>query len=425
MLARTDKAGWLFFQVVALSLVFLAGPIPDDLLKHQRFKTKAFEPGVSLDGPALRVFNSKRKASKSVIVPILVGYADLITDLYTAVSYYQSGHLVWFWLALLLALGPGFIFAQLALPNIEWADRILIATNLSSLVEAGRTVETLRTSRTLALMRVIEPLLESVPELLLQVYVLLKLWNETPRLDLQIASVCISATSLALAATEIASVDSLVYQTRQSIGTFEGSSLCSLLPSLTGLVCGRVPATGASSLRGFGTITPRTHVVFCFVYHLLEIFCRFLPLAMLALVIRGWFFLVLPYLWISRGLVVLVAAWSSGGLAELAAAREALDYRFRVRLVGMPFLDSILDGTVAFGFGLVLTLVEFLLCLAIYHVFTDDALPTQVRETLTMVAGVCIFGKMVLAAIVIYPLKEVGGNVVADDAGGELADGSV
>lgn len=360
-----------------------------------------------------------------MIFPIVIGYADLISDLITAVSYYESGHLIWFWLALLLALAPGFIFAQLSLPKIEWADRILIATNLSPLVEDSRTVGDLRVSPVLALMLVIEPLFESVPQVLLQLYAMLTRWNETSRLDLAVASVCISATSLAVAATGIASVERLVYHTRRSIGTIESSRVCAYLPSLTGIAFGRVPATGASSLRRLGTIHPRTHVWWCFLYHVLEIFCRFLPLVMLALVIRGWFFLVLPYLWISRGLMVLVAAWATGYLAELAAARKALDFRFRVRLVGMPFLDSILDGTVAFGFGLALTLAESLVCVAIYHSYADDGLPVQVRETLTIVAGVCMFGKMMLTAIVISPLMEDGGNIVADDTGGALPGESV
>lgn len=58
---------------------------------------------------------------------------------------------------------------------------------------------------------------------------------------------------------------------------------------------------------------PRSYVWLCFVYHILEIFSRFVSLSMLALVLREWFFLALPYLWGSRCLIVWMAALKSGG----------------------------------------------------------------------------------------------------------------
>ncbi|CAM9975435.1 unnamed protein product [Ectocarpus sp. 8 AP-2014] len=114
---------------------------------------------------------------------------------------------------------------------------------------------------------------------------------------------------------------------------------------------------------------------------------------MLVLVVREWFFLVLVYLWVSRGLIV--------GMTS----RTGLDFRFRVRLVAMPFLDSIMDETTAFGIGLVLTLVEFIVGMVIYHVYKHDDLPSRARLVLVTVASCCMVGKMCLALVAISPLK--------------------
>ena len=69
----------------------------------------------------------------------------------------------------------------------------------------------------LALKRVVEPLFSSVPQLLLQLYAMLTLWTETSlsrgRLAWRVGSVCISVASLAEAATDVSSVESLAKQT--------------------------------------------------------------------------------------------------------------------------------------------------------------------------------------------------------------------
>lgn len=53
-----------------------------------------------------------------------------------------------------------------------------------------------------------------------------------------------------------------------------------------------------------------------------------------------------------------MAALKSGDDAGYDTARKALkDFRFRVRMVVMPFLDSVMDGTVAFASGPALTFV--------------------------------------------------------------------
>ncbi|CAB1101416.1 unnamed protein product [Ectocarpus sp. CCAP 1310/34] len=322
---------------------------------------------------------------------------------------------------LFFALGPAVIVALFVLSGVGPFRRFLVATQLSLLAEAWNTVGGQVYSPVLALVRVVEPLFESVPQLLLQLYAMLRLWPETSssssRLAWREVSVCISVASLAYAATDVSSVERLL--------TCGGGSDCERFrlgpccSSLTGLVFSRVPAQGTSSLKGVGNVHPRSHVWLCFVYHVLEIVARFVPLAMLVLVVRGWFLLVLVYLWVSRVLMVRVT-------------REGLDFRFGVRLVAMPFLDSIMDETTAFGTGLVLTLVEFILCVVIYHVYKHDDLPSGARLVLVTVASCCMVGKMCLAWVTISPLKvdgnysgSQGDGVLGDGRGSAVTDGSV
>lgn len=155
-------------------------------------------------------------------------------------------------------------------------------------------------------------------------------------------------------------------------------------------------------------------------------FCRFVSLSMLALVMRACFFLVLLYLWGSRCFIVWMAALKSGGHVGCDTAQKALgDSRFRVRLVAMPFLDSVMDGTVAFASGLTLTLVEFIACLVIYRLYRHDDLTSRVWLVLTLVAVSCMVGKMCLALVAIFPLKKNrDGSEDEGDAFGEGGGGA-
>lgn len=145
----------------------------------------------------------------------------------------------------------------------------------------------------LALVRVIEPLFESGPQLLLQLYALLLLWIETSssisRLVWRVVSVCISSTSLAYSATDICCVEKRLRKTGGG-GDIVQSRVCPCCLSLTGVVFSRVPPEGASILKGLGTVHPRSHVWLCLVYHVRETFSRFVSLSMPALVMRACFF---------------------------------------------------------------------------------------------------------------------------------------
>ena len=353
-------------------------------------------------------------AVRIVIVPVLLGYLDLGSDLFTAVSYYKLGHWILFGLALFFALAPTIITSLFFLSDSSWVRRVLVATQLSLLWEAWETVEGEDYSDILALMRVIEPLFESTPQLMLQLYALLVLWIETSssrsRLFWRLFSVCVSALSLAYAATDVCSVERLLYVSGGGDGSMR-CRVCLCCPSLTGLVFSRVPGEGSSPLKGLCKVHPHTHVWLCFVYHVLEIGSRFVSLTMLALVLRWWFIFVLPYLWGSRCLIVWITGMKSGDQVAHDSARKSLkDFGFRVRLVAMSFLDSGMEGPAAYASGLVLTLAEFIACLMIYRLYRDDDLTSSVRLVLYVAAVGCMVGKTCLALVAIFPLIEEDRN---------------
>ncbi|CAN0374988.1 unnamed protein product, partial [Ectocarpus fasciculatus] len=164
----------------------------------------------------------------------------------------------WFGLGLFFALGPAVIVSLFFLSGVGWFRRFLVATQLSLLAEALKTVHGGDYSPVLALVRVVGPLFESVPQLLLQLYAMLRLWTETSssssRLAWRVVSVCISAASLAYAATDVSSVERLLNCGGGNDGErFRLGPRCS---SLTGVVFSRVPAEGTSSLRGLGNVHP-------------------------------------------------------------------------------------------------------------------------------------------------------------------------
>ena len=406
-------------ELTPCSVSATGGEIPKRLMDHRFFRK--FIVGRAMDGPPLPHVDGAGHAVKILIVPVVLGYLDVISDIYTAVSYYKSDHLFWFVLVIAFALGPAVIVSAFFLREFSFGRRFLVATQLSLLLEAVFSAASATYSPVLALVRVIEPLFEAVPQLLLQMYAMLLLWSETSLsnsdLNGRVVSVCISAVSLAYAATDVSSVERLLNSRILGEGGTARIRMCPGCPSLTGVIFSRVPENGVSRLVGMGWVHPRSHVWFCFLYHVLEIVSRFVPLAMVALVVRKWFFLVLPYLWISRCLIVWAVDYSG----------EAMDFRFRVRFVAMPFIDSILDGTRAYGLGLALTLVEFIACMVVYHLFTNDHLPMNVRCTLTVISSCCMVGKIRLALLAIFPLKENGygsqrqGGAAAQ--GGAVADG--
>ncbi|CAM9822664.1 unnamed protein product, partial [Laminaria digitata] len=192
----------------------LSGEANSGRVEEPRRLSRFQHIGLALDGPPLPAVDIDN-AIKILILPVVLGYADLASDLYTAVSYYQSYDYVLFGLGLVFAVGPAIILSAYFLSGVHWFRRVLVATQLGLLFEAIVTFNSASDyggeySPVLALVRVVEPLFESVPQLLLQLYAMLRLWAETSsspsRLGWRVVSVCTSAASLAYAATDLSSV---------------------------------------------------------------------------------------------------------------------------------------------------------------------------------------------------------------------------
>lgn len=373
---------------------------------------------------------SKWHALQILWLPVLLSYLDIYTDLETAVTYYNADHVVWGTLGLVFALLPGFIVAILFLPGVSVAGRLMAVLQLSVLVEALNTAKEKAYSRTLALVRVVEPLFEAVPQLLLQLHAILVLWREdspsSNPLEVPFRSVLTSAASLAYAATDVSSLEGLIAAVRPDENAYNWCSRCSrpsccwpeCCPwSVTKIVFGRAPTKGKLELMYLGAMHPQTHVWFCFVYHVLEVVSRFIPLAFLILLTRSAFIGVLVYLWLSRCALVGWMAWQPHGRkSRLNAARDEFsDLRFRVRVVAMPFLDSLIGDPAAFAVGLSLTLLEFVVIAVFYHFYPSSELASYERRGFSIIAAACLAGKMLLALLVIMPLKRVAATIAQSD----------
>lgn len=409
------------------------GPLPQHLCESQHVEGSFQTTGYGLeDGLNLPTVNSLWHALKMLALPVFLSYVDIGTDLYTAVNYYKSGHIVWCILGLVFALLPGFIVAIIFLSGsgVAYTRRLLVALQLSVLVEAFNTLTERVYSPTLALVRVAVPLFEAVPQLLLQIHAILVLWREnspSPNpLKAPFQSVFISIVSLAYAATDIASVEELQVVVRRDQSASNWCTMCSRptncwlarLPwSVTELAFGRAPTRGEFDSGYLGMTHPQTLIWACFLYHIFEVVSRFIPLAFLILLMRSWFVGVLAYLWLSRCALVGLTAWQQDGRkGRVKAARDEFSRAgFRVRVVAMPFLDSVVVGEAAFRVSLGLTLVEFVVCTAIYHAFPSSELDSYEQRAFTIIAAACLAGKMLLALLVIVPLKNAAAKIIKRD----------
>ncbi|CAM9491009.1 unnamed protein product [Choristocarpus tenellus] len=231
---------------------------------------------------------------------------------------------------------------------------------------------------------------------MLQLYALLLVWDDTSSgisHFFRFVSIAISALSLSYATTGLVAEQPL-YELRDKLQSGdeggEGGG-----GWFTGLLFGTVPASGKVSLCAID-MHPQ-HVVWVFLlYEVFEVVSRFFSLALLALVLREWFFVVLLYLWLSRML--------------LLKASGELHMRSQLRLVGMPFMDSVLDNSCAFKFALLITLVEFVACVLISKFVSDGEdviLPDEPRQIISTVAIVCMVGKLVMAFSFVAPFKSL------------------
>ncbi|CAN0398301.1 unnamed protein product, partial [Ectocarpus fasciculatus] len=275
----------IFFVPIA---PLVAGGVPRSLLEHPKRKEGLnFFFHVTEDGAPVPAY----KSWKGVAIQLVLGYADIGTDVLAVVSYHQAHHMWWFALGLIFIIGPALFAAVVLLRRENWVQRTLVALHLGMLVEALVSWENSTYSPILASLRMMEPLYESVPQLMLQLYGLLLEWDSEGAqwLPTRLLSIVFSCFSLAYATTGLVAEQPL---SRLS-PTADASSAC--CPSLTGLLFGAIPAN--ASVAVYRSRWNAQNFIWAFLfYQALEIGARFISLALLALVWRAYFFLALLWL---------------------------------------------------------------------------------------------------------------------------------
>lgn len=141
------------------------------------------------------------RSKRSVAPALLLGYLDLFTDVGTVLSYRSSGLFPLFVVGLAFIVVPSLLAGGYVLrQEAPWWRGAAAATQLGLLVEALVSIKEESYSHNLVALRVIEPLFQALPQLLLQSYVLLV---NREFLALRVVSVVASTFSLATASTAI------------------------------------------------------------------------------------------------------------------------------------------------------------------------------------------------------------------------------
>lgn len=333
---------------------------------------------------------------------LLLGYLDLASDL-AAVASYRSQQRYWFVVGLVFIFGPSLALGA-ALIRKESAKRgVAVMAQVGLLVEAYVSIAEERYSHIMVALRVIGPLFESLPQLLLQTYILLV---NREYLALRVFSVAVSTLSLAAATTGVVAEHPLSQFTWAN-GVDYPTARFTLASSL---FFGSIPFVGSVVIGGGFRMHPQDFVWWFLAYEILEVVGRFLSLAVAALVLEFYLFVLLAWFWFTRWTLSRV---SIGRGVE----RENLHFRTLVRNVGMPFMDAVIDRVQAYKVSCFFTFVETACCLAVGNALevadgrralaSNDA-----RSIFTVVALLCTAGKIILAFVVVVPFKETIGRVV-------------
>ncbi|CAN0065387.1 unnamed protein product [Laminaria digitata] len=271
------------------------------------------------------------------------------------------------------------------------------------LVEAYISIAEERVSHVIVALRLIGPLFESLPQILLQTYVLLV---DREHLAVRVFSVAVSTLSLAAATTGVVAEHPLS-QLNWANGVDYPTAR---FPLASSLFFGTIPYLGSVVMGGGFRMHPQDFIWWFLAYEVLEIVGRFLSLAVVALVLEFYLFVLLAWFWFTRWTLSRV---SIGRGVE----RENLHFRALVRNVGMPFMDAVMDRVQAYKVSVFFTCVETACCLAVGNALdaadAGRALASHdARRIFTAVALVCTVGKIVLAFVVVVPFKETIGRVV-------------
>ena len=344
---------------------------------------------------------------------LLLGYLDLASDL-AAVASYRSQLRYWFVVGLVFIFGPSLVLGA-ALLRKESAKRgLAVMVQAGLLVEAYISIAEERYSHVIVALRLIGPLFESLPQLLLQTYVLLV---NREHLGLRVFSVAVSTLSLAAATTGVVAEHPLSQFTWATGVDYPTARF----PLASSLFFGTIPYVGSVVMGGGFRVHPQDFVWWFLAYEVLEIVGRFLSLAVAALVLDFYLFLLLAWFWFTRWTLSRV---SIGKGLE----RETLHFRALVRNVGMPFMDAVIDRVQAYKVSCFFTCVETACCLAVGNALeaagSGRTLASHdARLVFTAVALFCTVGKIVLAFVVVVPFKETIGRVVPAVKGELRIDG--
>lgn len=341
----------------------------------------------------------------------MLGYLDLLSDLVAALSYPVQSW--WFVVALVFIVGPALFAGVFVLRKEPLPRRAAVVVHLGLLVEAYTSFKEESYSEVLVALRAMQPMYESLPQLMLQAYVLLV---NRAYLARRLFSFVMSTLSLAFATTAIVAEHPLS-QLKWARGVDYPTARFSRASTL---VFGTVPYVGSVIVRGGFRVHPQDFVWWFLLYEVMEIVSRVLSLAVVALVWEYYFFIVLAWLWGSRWCISRVSI--GGGVGQ-----ETLRFRALVRVVGMPLMDSVIDRVRAYKFSCFLTLLETLCFLSVGNAISADdesaILSNGTRQAFTVIALLFLAGKIALATAIIVPFKEKIGHVVPAVKGELRVDG--
>lgn len=352
----------------------------------------------------------------SVIPALALGYLDLFSDIFTALSYYrqhENGEAQWWWfvLSVVFIAAPSIVAGALVSRSLIPLRRLAVVLHMGLFVEAYVSFREKSYSHVLVALRVIQPLFQSLPQLLLQTYVLLV--SPGTDLGLRLFSAAMSAISLSFAATAVIAEHPLS-QLKWARGvTYPSSKFW----RASEVFFSTVQYVGSVILRGGFRVHPQDYVWWFLGYQVLEVVARVASLAVLALVAEFFVFLALAWLWVTRWFISTVSI-------GVGAQQETLRFRALLRVVGMPLMDSVLDRVTAYIISCTMTLLETGVFLTVGNAYPTavsqgdlPVLADRMRRVFTVVSIMFTAGKLFMAMAVVVPFKEKIGRVAPAESG--------
>ncbi|CAM9238329.1 unnamed protein product [Ectocarpus sp. 12 AP-2014] len=375
-------------DVAQNALLMSGGGIPLSLRNHCNFRRFVF--AIPEHGAPIPPWRSKR----SLLPALLLGYLDLFTDLATVLSFWSSGLTPWFAIGFAFIAGPALCAGAYVLREETVGRGIAAATQLGLIVEGLISVKEESYSHALVAMRVLEPLFQSLPMLLLQTHVLLV---SEEFLALRVVSVVVSTLSLAVASTGIVAEHPLS-QLRWSRGVKYPTAK---LPLASSMFFGTVPFAGSVRVRMGFQLHPQDFVWWFLLYQVMEIISRVLSLGVIAMPLGYYFFCLLGWLWLTRTSIACVSIGDS-------VVRERLRFRKLIRFAAAPIMDSVIDRVKAYKVSCFFTCVETACFLAVGNALphADETRASDLaRRVFSVISLLAMGGKIALGTVLVVPFK--------------------